>query len=303
MEQRLDPDGFPVPPKYEQLRPDDQAARPLISIKALLILTIILGLLGTFGYFKGPELMATWFMKRAQSKLLENDLDQALVDSDKAIEFMPDSAVLYQQRGYMRMEAHDLDGSLKDFDKVIELVPSYAPAYAARGSVYLLKQDYTKAIDDFTRAADMLPETEPSVRNSRAYARALGDVQLEEGLTDIEIALRLVDKEQSPLPYAAYIDTRGYLYYRLGKYDEALADFDEAIKLTGEVQTGMNATRTKPNVNQALLKRNIRKLDEDLAVMHHHRGLTYEALGKTEEAQKDLKQADELGYDPERGVF
>jgi hypothetical protein len=41
----------------------------------------------------------------------------------------------------------------------------------------------------------------------------------------------------------------------------------------------------------------------NLAVIYHHRGLVYERIGKTRQAQADLERARQLGYDPEKGVW
>lgn len=60
--------------------------------------------------------------------------------------------------------------------------------------------------------------------NSLAYARALAKVELDQALVDIDEALRYHPNEP------ALRDTRAWVYYQLGRYDEALADADFSVK-------------------------------------------------------------------------
>jgi hypothetical protein len=47
----------------------------------------------------------------------------------------------------------------------------------------------------------------------------------------------------------------------------------------------------------------LRQARESLAVMLHHRGLTLRQLEKPEDAKRDLSRAEQLGYNPAKGVF
>ncbi len=69
--------------------------------------------------------------------------------------------------------------------------------------------------DDFVRDANNL--------NSLAYARAVALRELDEALVDINEALTYAPQNPS------YRDTRGWVLYQLGKYEEALVDADFAV--------------------------------------------------------------------------
>jgi tetratricopeptide (TPR) repeat protein len=56
------------------------------------------------------------------------------------------------------------------------------------------------------------------------YARAVANVELEEALKNIELALQLVP------PNAAFLDTRGFVHYQLGNDQQALEDLEEAVR-------------------------------------------------------------------------
>ncbi|MDX1927391.1 MAG: hypothetical protein SFV81_12795 [Pirellulaceae bacterium] len=70
--------------------------------------------------------------------------------------------------------------------------------------------------DNYVREANNL--------NSLAYARALAKVELDQALIDIDEALRYHPNEP------ALRDTRAWVYYQLGRYEEALADADFSVK-------------------------------------------------------------------------
>ncbi len=60
--------------------------------------------------------------------------------------------------------------------------------------------------------------------NALAYARALANVELDQALTDINEALGY--RPEDP----ALRDTRAWVYYRMGRYEEAFADADFSVK-------------------------------------------------------------------------
>ena len=60
--------------------------------------------------------------------------------------------------------------------------------------------------------------------NSYAYARALAKVELDQALVDINEALGFYPNEP------ALRDTRAWVYYQLGRYEEAFADADFSVK-------------------------------------------------------------------------
>jgi tetratricopeptide (TPR) repeat protein len=152
-------------------------------------------------------------------------------------------------------------------------------------------KNYAAAISDATSAIELAGREIPTFLNQRAYIRALANLNkqdLEAGLRDVERAIELSRDNREN---AAFIDTRGYLLYRLGRHDEALKDMERAIEL-------MLSAR-----DSAFLPSDFKRFKESMAVMFYHRGVIYEALGRHEEAAVDLLEADRLGYDPDAGVL
>jgi tetratricopeptide (TPR) repeat protein len=80
---------------------------------------------------------------------------------------------------------------------------------------------YSKWIDAHLQADVRMSEA----RSSRCWARALWGQELEEALTDCNVALRIRPKT------ATYLDRRGLVYLRRNSYDKAIADYDAALRL------------------------------------------------------------------------
>jgi tetratricopeptide (TPR) repeat protein len=144
--------------------------------------------------------------------------------------------------------------------------------------------------------------TYPVALNYRAYARALANQDPEKGLDDMQQAFDLLKSDND----FAYLDTRGYLYYLAGDVDAALSDMERAVRLAESALARFRAGQTEQleqGFDVKLLRRQNELFEQNLAVLCHHRGLVYRALGREQEAADDLTRADELGYDPENGVW
>ena len=133
--------------------------------------------------------------------------------------------------------------AIADFTSLIEWEPKFALAYNARGwTKYLLGQIVT--------------EPENSEEAAWYYQSAVVD-------SNVAIELATVDKDSS----AAY-HTRGAAKVALGDYDEAIADFDAAIRLNPET-----------------------------AINYLDRGLAKEALGEKSAAKADFEKATQKNGD------
>jgi len=67
--------------------------------------------------------------------------------------------------------------------------------------------------------------TNPSFLNSRCYTRGLAKVSLGDALADCELSLKLQPGDSRT------IDSKGLVLYQLGRYPEAIAAYDEALKI------------------------------------------------------------------------
>ena len=97
-------------------------------------------------------------------------------------------------------------------------------------------------------------------------------------------------------------NNRGFEYYKLGQYDRAIQDYDEAIRLDPQLAVVYNNRGLAYN-ELGQYERAIKdfgeaiRLDPKDADAYRNRGLTYEAIGKSEEAERDFAKAKELPYE------
>ena len=95
-------------------------------------------------------------------------------------------------------------------------------AYTDRGGAYEHKGQYDRAIADFDRAIALRPDG--VAFNDRCFARAIANRDLGAALADCNRALELLANDTSVL------DSRGFVYFRLGQFDKAIADYDAALR-------------------------------------------------------------------------
>lgn len=318
----VDEHGFPIPPTFDGPAAPRRSSQFLGRTWQLGLVLAFIGLLIGWLYqsdvadgLKGY--LAELLVGRAKQKVTLGDFPGALADLERAASWSPEDPAIYELRAALKLETNDVVGSLKDYDQLVRLSPRYAQAYLARSVVYQRLDRHREAIDDLTKAISLSPSRDATPRNNRAYARALAGIELDAALADVEQALNIVDNEVNDPELslhdpqkvrlfvalrngqkAAYLDTRGYIYFLQKKYDLALEDLDKAI----EFSLAWRAIYL-PLVQDAQRARAQQRLDRELSVMYHHRGQVLEKLGRADEAKSDLDRGDRMGYNPSEGVF
>jgi tetratricopeptide (TPR) repeat protein len=94
-------------------------------------------------------------------------------------------------------------------------------AWFNRGVAYNLKGNYQQAIDDFGQVIHFEPKN-AMAWNNRCYYRAIAG-QLDAALVDCNRSLELQPG------IGATLDSRGFTYLKMKKFDLAIADYDAAI--------------------------------------------------------------------------
>ena len=208
-------------------------------------------------------------------------------------------AAAYVDRGTLRLLNDDIDGGIADYDAALAAVPGYAAAYTWRGQALDAKGEDRKAIDDFDRALSLDP------RAWQAYgARGLllaRTGQPDRALPDLGRAIELGSAHEkefliqhtsiTPIQvfnpkgpsestkakaeftlradyYLSYLRTiRGGLLLDRGRYDEALADLNEATRL--------NPQSPRARWNYGLVQLAIGRCAEGVAELRVASALTY----------------------------
>jgi tetratricopeptide (TPR) repeat protein len=149
--------------------------------------------------------------------------DRALADLDREIVLKPPyRAAVHNARADLYLKLGRYDDAIADENEAIAFNPGLERAYYNRGWAEMKKGAYDAAIADYTRAIAIQPDF--SLYNNRAWSRHLkGDDS--GGLADAEEAVKLAPKN----PFC--LGTRAAIYQKLGRRDEAIADYRAAFAL------------------------------------------------------------------------
>jgi len=134
----------------------------------------------------------------------------------------PNLANAYTARAVAYENAGDMANAVRDEEEAIELTPDNELAYEERGYIYGLMGQYSRAIPDLDHAIMLEPNNWRALQK-RCLMRAEWGKDLELALADCSKAIEI-----SPTVTSIFC-SRGLVYLRLGKYQEAIEGCDTAL--------------------------------------------------------------------------
>ena len=176
---------------------------------------------------------AGYYYERAKAYEANGQRDKALQDLSQVLTLKPDDVSALMARARLRMERGEPPETIRpDLDAADRASAREAAARLDLGELYQRMSDYAAAISQYDRWIDSHRYDDvrmPRARAARCRASALAGQQLERALADCNAAVRAASQT------AGYLDSRGLVYLRQGKYDKAIADYDAAIALNPKV--------------------------------------------------------------------
>ncbi len=168
-------------------------------------------------------------MGRALNLRQNGDLDGAIQTLRAALEIKPDGISLWQSLGDVLRQNGDLAAAREAYTASIALLPApdIRPAwrlYYARAIVEHRADNWPAAEADFRQALALNPD-QPDALNYLGYSLVERGEKLDEALGMIETAAKA--KPDS----GAIADSLGWVYYQLGRYEEAEAAMEIAVQL------------------------------------------------------------------------
>jgi tetratricopeptide (TPR) repeat protein len=148
---------------------------------------------------------------RACSSLLQGD---ALTPKERA--------AIYSNRGLVVRAKGDVSRAVKDYGHAIALDPDFAPAWYNRANAREELGNHTGAVADYDQAIRLRPGYGEAY-NGRCWSRAQAKGDLDRALADCNYAVRLDPTNPSTR------DSRALVLLMLGRYDQAVADYDQVI--------------------------------------------------------------------------
>lgn len=244
-------------------------------------------------------------LERAAEHEQQGQFQPAIDAYTEAIHIEPENAEAYLRRGRCYLSLQKYDPAISDFEQAKGLDAAqygthaeFASAYLARGTRLLEAEAYEKAVPDLTEAIDHNPN-DGRAFSRRSFARyRLED--LEGALEDLSVAIGIDHDDRD---YVA----RGRILQKLGRLEEAIADFEEAgqrnpqnaeshydrghcylkrLELDQAVEAFGEAIRIASQTGDSIL-----------ADAYGSRGSCYASQDRFQEAVDDLNQAIRLSPD------
>jgi tetratricopeptide (TPR) repeat protein len=253
----------------------------------------------------GPREIASWHLVAAQEARAAGDKERANARLNDAMYWSPKDPRLLLQRAAWNLEDGRNSEALDGANKAVELSGDHYAALMVRAQIYQRLGQHAEAIEDW-KVINRLSQTRGTpprdqALNGLAYARAVGKLDLKEASQNVAEALELRPSEP------AILDTRGYLLHLQGLHEGALVDMNRAVE--GMEEQFAQQPKDLPAPSGGVLSADIdlsglHSAEESVAVVRYHRALVLKALGREDEAKKDLDRARELiGREPDDKLF
>jgi tetratricopeptide (TPR) repeat protein len=250
---------------------------------------------------KNPALM----LQRSIWQWADGEEQQAIAGCNAIDEKINDSPMLLIARAQLLQRLNKLPEALADCERAASVTSKNPAVLMVRAEILQSLGRHKEAVADW-KEVDRVSQMRgwpprSTALNGLAYARALGQMELVEGLENVNHALDLAPG----IPDIR--DTRGYLLYLLKQYDAALEDMDPAVS---EIEERLNEQKK----NSGDLRESLRYEAPDLselrspsrvvAVVRYHRALVLLALGREKDAESDLTRVRQLiGKEPDETLF
>jgi tetratricopeptide (TPR) repeat protein len=173
-------------------------------------------------------LKGTAVVRVAENLDAMGDRDEALRRLHNIVQANPDHLDALSVLGDLQRTAERYADAAASYTRAIELEPGDAASdwrfYYVRGIAYERNDEWPKAEADFKRALELRPD-QPQVLNYLGYS------WVDKGI-NLDPALEMIEKAVAAAPNDGYIiDSLGWAFYRLGRYDEAVETLERAVQL------------------------------------------------------------------------
>ena len=192
------------------------------------------------------------YIDRARALASRGKLAEGLADLDEAIRLDPRSAYAFKVRADLRDRKGLRVLSVGDLDEAIRLDSGYTAAILARAEARRALQQFEPAIADYTKALTIDPDGGSAAAAHNGRGLTLRTLgRFREAILDFDAVVRLIPKE------VAGYNNRANAWEDLGENDKAIADLDIVLRMQPDGVWGY--------LNRGQVRRNKGDLDGALA--------------------------------------
>jgi len=165
---------------------------------------------------------------RAEALRKSGKIDAAIEAIEQLAQARPDLPLVHVTLGDTLRELDRFEEASKAYDRAVALLGEPAQGqwiiYFARGITFERTDRWPEAEADFRKALELQPD-QPQVLNYLGYSYVEKHQNLDE-------ALDMIQRAVAARPDSGYItDSLGWVFYRLGRYAEAVAPMERAVEL------------------------------------------------------------------------
>lgn len=153
--------------------------------------------------------------------------DSAAIYLKKSVNLNPRDVNTISAYAYTLSQLKELDSAIIYLERALMLSPDEVNVLGTLAMIYNEKHIYEKSDSLYERALAISPE-DAIINNNYAYSLSTRGLQLERALKMVNLAL-----EKDSLS-SAFLDTKGWILYKLGKYNEAKYFVEKAIEVGSE---------------------------------------------------------------------
>ncbi|HZO22020.1 MAG TPA: aspartyl protease family protein [Steroidobacteraceae bacterium] len=167
------------------------------------------------------------YLQRATARAHEHETALALSDYDQALRISPDNLSALLGRGELRLADRNESGARADFERASAIAATDPGPSLHIAEIYATTGHFTEAIALYDRwmAAHPADSRLAAAASGRCWARAATGKDLELALADCQLSVRRGGATSYTLQH------RGLVWLRLGRFDEAIADYKASLKL------------------------------------------------------------------------
>ena len=160
--------------------------------------------------------------------------EEAITHLDAAMKAHPDDIDVISALGNVQRSRKKYEEAAETYSRAIALIgdrpaSNYWTTFYFRGTAYERAKQWLKAEADLKKALELVPASQPGARaqvlNYLAYSWVDQNMNIDEAFTMLKQAVDAAPRD------GMIIDSLGWAYYRLGRWDDAVRELEKAIEL------------------------------------------------------------------------